>query len=147
MELREVYRFEAPVAEVWQLLMDTDAIAGCIPGCKELKPLGDNRYEAELGVAISAISGNFKGTVALEDMQPPTAYRMVIAGTGRPGFVNGRAYVTLAPEGNGTRVSIDASAEIGGTIARVGQRLVEGVAKTMSDRFFTCLAKRLHGSS
>ena len=147
MDLRAEYRFEAPVAEVWRLLMNTDAIAGCIPGCKGLTPLGGDRYETELGVAISAISGNFKGTVAIEEKQPPTAYRMVVSGSGRPGFVNGHANVTLAAEGEGTRVSIDAHADVGGTIARVGQRLLEGVAKTMTDRFFTCLAKQLHSEN
>ena len=140
MDLRAEYKFAAPVQDVWQLLMDTDAIAGCIPGCKGLTPLGNDRYEAELGVAIAAISGNFKGTVAMEDLQPPHAYRLLVEGTGRPGFVKGYARVALAPDGEGTRVSIEAHADVGGTIARVGQRLLEGVAKTMTDRFFTCLA-------
>ena len=143
MQLTASYRFDAPPARVWTLLMDTAAIAGCIPGCKGLTPLGGNRYEAELGVAIAAISGNFKGTVALEDLQPPQSYRMTVEGTGRPGFVKGQANVTLAAEGEGTRVSIDAKADVGGTIARVGQRLLEGVAKTMTDRFFTCLSRQL----
>jgi uncharacterized protein len=140
MDLRAEYMFAAPVAEVWRLLMDTNAIAGCIPGCKGLTPLGNDRYEAELGVAIAAISGNFKGTVAMEEMQPPEAYRLVVEGTGRPGFVKGHARVKLTPDGDGTRVSIEAHADVGGTIARVGQRLLEGVARTMTDRFFTCLA-------
>ena len=143
MQIAADYKFQAPVSRVWDLLMNTDALAGCIPGCRGLTPIGENRYEAELGVAIAAISGNFKGTVALEQMQPPHSYRLVVEGSGRPGFVKGQAQVTLAPDGDGTRIRIDARADVGGTIARVGQRLLEGVARTMTDRFFTCLGKQL----
>lgn len=143
MQIAADYKFQAPVPRVWDLLMNTDALAGCIPGCRGLTPIGENRYEAELGVAIAAISGQFKGTVALEQMQPPHSYRLVVEGSGRPGFVKGQAQVTLAPDGDGTRVTIDARADVGGTIARVGQRLLEGVARTMTDRFFTCLGKQL----
>lgn len=143
MQIAAEYKFQAPVPRVWDLLMNTDALAVCIPGCRGLTPIGDNRYEAELGVAIAAISGNFKGTVALEQMEPPHSYRLVVEGTGRPGFVKGHAQVTLAPDGDSTRVTIDARADVGGTIARVGQRLLEGVARTMTDRFFTCMGKQL----
>lgn len=143
MQIAADYKFQAPVPRVWDLLMNTEALAGCIPGCRGLTPIGENRYEAELGVAIAAISGQFKGTVALEQMQPPHSYRLVVEGSGRPGFVKGQAQVTLAPDGDGTRVTIDARADVGGTIARVGQRLLEGVARTMTDRFFTCLGRQL----
>ena len=80
----------------------------------------------------------------MEDLQPPHSYRLLVEGTGRPGFVKGHAHVTLTPDGQGTRVSIEAHADVGGTIARVGQRLLEGVAKSMTDRFFTCLGRQLH---
>ena len=143
MDLNATYRFEAPVDKVWSLLMDTDAIASCIPGCKGLKPLGGDRYETELGVAISAISGNFKGTVAIEDIVPPQSYRLAVEGTGRPGFVKGHAQIALVAEDAGTRLTVSAHADVGGTIARVGQRLLEGVAKTMMDRFYACLGSRV----
>jgi carbon monoxide dehydrogenase subunit G len=145
MQIAAEYRFDAPVARVWELLMDTEAIARCIPGCRGLKPLGENRYEAELGVAIAAISGNFKGTVAIEDVVELQSYRLVVEGSGRPGFVKGHAAVTLAADGNGTRISITAHADAGGTIARVGQRLLEGVARTMMDRFYGCLGAKSAG--
>ena len=143
MDLNATYQFDAPVDAVWTLLMDTEAIAACIPGCKGLKPLGGDRYETELSVAIAAISGNFKGTVAIEEMVPPQSYRLVVEGTGRPGFVKGHAQIALAPESDGTRLTVAAHADVGGTIARVGQRLLEGVAKTMMDRFYACLAGKV----
>lgn len=123
--------------------MDTEAIGGCLPGCRGLKPLGGDRYQVELGVTIAAIAGSFTGTVALEDKVPPASYTLAVEGRGRQGFVKGRARMTLDEDASGTRVSIAADADVGGMIARVGQRLLEGVARSMVDRFFACLSKRL----
>jgi carbon monoxide dehydrogenase subunit G len=122
--------------------MDTDAIGSCLPGCRGLQPVGNGRYEVELSVAIAAIAGHFKGTIAIEDEAPPHSYKLVVDGSGRQGFVKGHAHVTLAADGDRTLVHISAKADVGGMIARVGQRLLEGVARTMMDRFFACLAKR-----
>ena len=143
MQLTATYTFDAPVEATWALLMDTTAIAACLPGCKGLTPAGDNRYDVELGVAIAAISGDFRGSVALQDLEPPRSYTLVVEGTGRHGFVKGRADMALQADGDRTLVKIAAQADVGGTIARLGQRLVEGVARTTMDRFYTCLAKRL----
>lgn len=143
MNLEATYTFDAPVERTWALLMDTEAIAACLPGCRGLRPAGDNRYEVELGVAIAAISGDFKGTVALEDLIKPNSYTLAIEGSGRQGFIKGRARVTLEAAGEATVVKIAAQSDVGGMIARLGQRLVEGVARTTMDRFYACLAKRL----
>jgi carbon monoxide dehydrogenase subunit G len=143
MDLNAAYDMPAPAERVWDLLMDVDAIGRCLPGCKGLKPIGPDRYEVELGVTVAAIAGSFKGTVALEEKAPPSSYTLVIGGTGRQGFIKGRARVTLGPDGERTRVQIAATAEVGGMIARVGQRLLEGVARTMMDRFYACLAKQV----
>lgn len=143
MELTATYTFKAPVSSVWDLLMDIDAIAACLPGCKGFHPLGDDHYEAELVAGVAAVSGDFKATFALQDKQPPSSYALLMEANGRPGFVKGRALVTLVAEDTQTRVQISASADAGGTIARVGQRLLEGVARMSMDRFFGCLAKRI----
>jgi uncharacterized protein len=143
MELSGTYEIHAPVERAWDLLMDIDAIGRCLPGCHGLKPVGPDRYEVELGVTVAAIAGSFKGTVALEDKAPPNSYTLVVEGSGRQGFIKGRARVTLAPDGDLTRIQIAATAEVGGMIARVGQRLLEGVARTMMDRFYACLAKQV----
>jgi carbon monoxide dehydrogenase subunit G len=142
MELTATYDIHAPSDRVWDLLMDVDAIGRCLPGSRGLRPIGPDRYEVELGVTVAAIAGSFKGIVALEDKAPPDSYTLVVDGNGRQGFIKGRARVTLAPDGDSTRVQIAASAEVGGMIARVGQRLLEGVARTMMDRFYACLAKQ-----
>ena len=143
MELSATYEIRAPVERAWDLLMDTDAIGRCLPGCGGLRPIGPDRYEVELGVTIAAIAGSFKGTVALEDKTPPNAYTLVVDGSGRQGFIKGRARVTLVPDGERTRVDIAARAEVGGMIARVGQRLLDCVAPSMMDRFYACLAKQV----
>ena len=143
MELSATYEIRAPIERAWDLLMDTDAIGRCLPGCGGLRPIGPDRYEIELSVTIAAIAGSFKGTVALEDKTPPNAYTLVIDGSGRQGFIKGRARVTLVPDGERTRVDIAARVEVGGMIARVGQRLLDGVARTMMDRFYACLAKQV----
>jgi carbon monoxide dehydrogenase subunit G len=146
MDITATYVFDAPAERVWDLMMDTRAIAECLPGCRGLHPVGVDRYEAELSVAVAAISGNFKGTVALADKVPPVSYRLILEGTGRPGFVKGEARIVLAPEGEKTTVEIASHADVGGTIARVGQRLLEGVARMTMDRFYGCLMTRLKTS-
>ena len=143
MDITGTYTFNASRDRVWALLMDVDDIAGCLPGCKGFRALGDNRYEAELSAGVAAVSGDFKATIALVDQQPPQAYTLRVDANGRPGFVKGEALVTLSGEGDQTTVSIAAKAEAGGMIARVGQRLIEGVARMSMDRFFGCLSTKL----
>jgi carbon monoxide dehydrogenase subunit G len=142
MELNATYELPAPAGRAWDLLMDTTVIEACLPGCRGLQPAGPDRYTVELDVTLGGIGGRFKGTVALEDKAPPDAYTMVVEGSGRPGFIKGYARVTLAPDGDRTRVHVAARTEVGGMIARLGQRLLDGVARTMMDRFYACLAKR-----
>ena len=143
MELTGTYTFSAPVERVWDLLMDTDAVGSCLPGCRGLRPEGEDRYQVELGVAVAAVTGNFTGTVSLEQKVPPRSYTLVVEGAGRQGFVKGRADISLSPAGAETAVLVKAQADVGGIIARVGQRLLEGVARTTMDRFYACLAARL----
>jgi len=143
MELKSSYLFDAPQARVWDLLMDTPTLASCIPGCRELRDLGEDRYQAELVVSIAAITGNYGATIGVEDKNPPASYRLVMQGTGRTGFVRGTASIALSPREARTLVDVTATADVGGAVARVGQRLLEGVARMMMDRFFTCLQSKL----
>jgi len=139
MELQGKYTFNAPAGRVWSLLMDTEAIAGCIPGCEKLEPLGDDRYRATLTVALAAVTGTYQGTVAMVDKQPPASYRLLVEGQGRPGFVKGESTIALVDRGATTDVEVSGNVQIGGSIARVGQRLVGSVGQMMMDRFFACL--------
>ena len=143
MNLTATYTFNAPAARVWDLLMDTTAIAACVPGCKALMPLGEDRYQAELNVAVAAVTGSFVTTITMTDKVAPVSYRLVFDGTGRMGFVKGDAVIALREDQNTTVVSVTAHAEVGGAVARVGQRLMEGVARMTMDRFFACLSGKI----
>ena len=143
MEITGSYTFDGSVDAVWALLMDTAAIAGCVPGCRELRPDGEDRYRAELSVPIAAITGQFDATIALEDKTPPRSYRLVVQATGRPGFVKGHAVISLAAREQQTVVDVRAAADVGGAAARIGQRFLEGAARMMMDRFFDCMRKKL----
>ena len=143
MEFTATYRFPSPVPAVWNLLMDPNAIAGCLPGCRELVPVGGDRYQAELTFSVAAISGTFEVTIALLDLMPPKSYRLSVEATGKPGFARGSAFIQLQAVEDGTEVIVSANAEAGGLIARVGQRLLDSVARMTMDGFFGCLAKRI----
>ena len=143
MTLEGTYTFPAPRERVWALLMDTSAIASCVPGCEALEPLGDDRYQATLVATVAAISGSYEGTVAMLDKVAPESYRLVIDGSGKHGFVNVESRVTLREDGGSTIVDVTGTMEVGGMIARVGQRLIGSVSKMMLDRFFACMAGKL----
>ena len=144
MDVSATYTFEAPRDHVWRLLIDPDVIAGCLPGCESMEAVGEDAYRATLTIGIAAITGRYQGTVRMTDKQEPERYTLVVEGRGKPGFVNGSATISLAEESGGaaTRVAVAGKAQVGGTIARVGQRLLGGVSKMTMDRFFACLRER-----
>jgi carbon monoxide dehydrogenase subunit G len=142
MEIADTHRFAAAPEEVWAVLMDPDAIKACLPGCRELRPTGDDRYHAEISIGVGAVSGIFSATVTLSDQSPPHSYRLRVEATGKTGFARGSADIVLKSVPPGTLVEVSASAEVGGLIARVGQRLIEGVARMTVAGFFSCLAGR-----
>lgn len=143
MDITGSYTFDAPPDRVWTVLMDPAAIASCIPGCERLEPDGEDRYKARLAVALAAITGTYDGVVTVADKVPPTSYRLIVEGQGRPGFVKGNAQLTLRADGEKTIVDVSGTVDTGGTIARLGQRLIGGVAKMMQDRFFGCLTTKI----
>ena len=144
MNINASYTFNAPPQAVWDLLVDIDAVAACLPGLESLEPAGDNKYRAVLTMGIAAVTGRYEGTVEMQDLDPPNAYRLAVEGRGKPGFVNGGAAIALRDTGGGaTEVTVEGTVQVGGTIARVGQRLLGSVSKMMMDRFFACLQKRV----
>ena len=143
MDIAGSYSFNAAPDRVWALLMDPAVLSACIPGCDRFEPDGVDRYTVTLTVGLAAITGTYDGTVALTDMIPQTSYRLVVEGQGRPGFVKGTTAVVLRADGATTAGEVSASVQTGGAIARLGQRLVGGVAKMMMDRFFACLQSKL----
>jgi carbon monoxide dehydrogenase subunit G len=143
MEISGSYTFKAAPDRVWALLMDPAVLQSCIPGCQKFEAEGDGRYTVTLTIGLAAITGTYDGTVVLTDMKPPTSYGLVVEGQGRPGFVKGTSAIVLRAEGVATALDVSATVQTGGAIARLGQRLVGGVAKMMMDRFFACLQSKL----
>ena len=143
MDIFSSYTFNAPPDRVWDVLMDPDAISSCIPGCNRFEPDGEDRYRVTLTVALAAITGTYNGTVEMTEKTPLRSYRLVMEGQGRPGFVKGTSVIALRPDGAATAVDVSGAVHTGGPIARLGQRLIGGVAKMIMDRFFACLKARI----
>ena len=143
MQFNSRYGFEADPGRVFDAMTDPSTVAHCLPGCEQLEPLGDNRYQAVMRIGVGAIKGRFKGTVELGSLERPSSYAMKVSGRGPAGFAKGQARVEIEPKGGGSLVSVVAKAQIGGAVARVGQRLLSATAKMVADRFFACLRDRV----
>jgi carbon monoxide dehydrogenase subunit G len=143
MQITGTYSFNASPERVWNLLMDPAVLSSCIPGCDKFDRAGDDRYTVTLTVGLAAITGTYSGSVQLVDQVPHSSYRLIVEGQGRPGFVKGSSAIALKPDGDTTLVDVTADVQTGGLIARVGQRMIGGVAKMMMDRFFGCLQSKL----
>jgi uncharacterized protein len=131
----------APQEVVWARLNDPEVLKACIPGCQSLERTSENELEAVAKVKIGPVSATFKGKVTLSDIDPPNGYTISGEGQGGiAGFAKGGAKVRLAPNGEGTRMTYDVDAQVGGKIAQLGARLIDGVAKRLADQFFASFA-------
>jgi carbon monoxide dehydrogenase subunit G len=139
MKIEGTHEIQAPREHVYAALTDPEVLQRCIPGCESLEKIGENLYAATLKAGVGAIKGTFKGEVRLEDMRPPEHYRIVVEGKGGVGFAKGLADFDLEEKNNATVIKYSGELQIGGTIAGVGQRMIQGAAKMMASRFFTTL--------
>ena len=135
--------FSLPLSQqtAWDLLLDTAVLARVMPGCQSLLPIGPDEYDMKMKLAISSIQGLFAGKVRIEEKNPPLSYRLVIDGQGKLGFVRGSGLLTLAGESGGTRVTYNGEVQVGGTIAGVGERLLDMTTKMMLKNFFEGLLR------
>ncbi|MBX5463990.1 MAG: carbon monoxide dehydrogenase subunit G [Clostridia bacterium] len=143
MQVKGEERIRAPRPVVYDLLMDPEVLARCIPGCKELRRAGEGAYDAELELGIAAVRGRYSGHIEIRDAHRPEAYTLAVSGQGGPGFVNAELHFSLAEEEGGTRLSYTGEAQAGGTIAGVGQRMLGGVAKLITGQFFSALTREV----
>lgn len=139
MKIDGTHKINAPRKRVYALLTDHEVLRRCIPGCESLTLTDAGHYEATLKVGVGSIKGAFRGNVTLEDMRPPEHYRIVVAGKGLMGFAKGSATFDLLDQDGGTSINYSGELQVGGTIAGVGQRMIEGTAKMMATRFFAAL--------
>jgi carbon monoxide dehydrogenase subunit G len=136
----------APRDVVWAKLNDAEVLKQCIPGCEELNKTSDTEFNAVATIKIGPVKARFKGRVQLSEMDPPNGYKISGEGEGGvAGFAKGGAVVKLSDKDGGTLLSYDVESQIGGKLAQLGQRLVQGTAKKLADDFFNKFAAAVAG--
>ncbi len=139
MKIEGTHEINAPRERVYALLTDPEVLRRCIPGCESLEKTEENAYAATMKAGVGMIKGTFKGNVKLAEMRPPEHYRIVVDGKGGPGFVKGTGDFDLEEKDGATLIRYAGEMQVGGTIAGIGQRMIQGAAKMMAARFFTAL--------
>ncbi len=123
--------------QAWDALNDPEVLKLCIPGCDSIEATGEGAYALVNAIKVGPVSAKFKGSLQLADVQAPDSYTIHFEGSGgAAGFGKGSAQVTLAPNATGCELGYTVNATVGGKIAQVGQRLIDGVAKSMAESFF-----------
>ncbi|ROZ69395.1 CoxG family protein [Ramlibacter sp. WS9] len=123
--------------QAWEALNDPEVLKASIPGCDKVESTGENQYAVGVAVKIGPVAAKFQGKITLTDVQPPESYTLSFDGQGgAAGFGKGQAQVKLTPQGTGCELAYSARAQVGGKIAQLGQRLIDGVARSMAEDFF-----------
>ena len=123
--------------QAWDALNDPEVLKACIPGCEKVQRTEGDRFDTVVAVKVGPVSARFNGKIALTDVHPPERYNLTFDSQGGPaGFGKGTAQVRLASRGEGCELSYSVHAQVGGKIAQVGQRLIDGVARSMAEDFF-----------
>lgn len=141
MKIEGSYEFNAPREKVWQVLLDPQIMAQCLPGCESMMEVGPDQYEANVKVGIAAVKGSYKAKVKIAEKQAPRHYVLSGEGSGGPGFMQGDLVIDLEENGSGgTTIKYATDAKVGGLIAGVGQRMLGGIGKMLVDQFFKKVA-------
>ena len=143
MKIEGKHKFRASQEKVWEVLTGPATLEKAIPGCDKLTEREPGKYDLLLKIGISAVKGTYNGKAEVADPEPPKRYRLIMEGSGNPGFVKGEADIELSQEGERTLVTYHGEAQVGGLIAGVGQRLIGGVAKMLLGQFFKNMEKVL----
>ena len=146
MEMTGEQIIPAAQGEVWRGLNDPEVLKACISGCESIERLTGTEYLVVTTAAIGPVKARFKGKLLLADLDPPNSYSLSFDGQGgAAGFAKGSAKVSLAAEGTGTRLSYAVKAQVGGKLAQIGSRLIDGVAKKLADDFFAAFKQKIGG--
>ncbi len=142
MELKDEILIPAPREAVYAALNDPEVLKTCIPGCEEITKTGENELEAKVVLKIGPVKAKFSGNVTLSPDAPPERFSLTGQGNGGvAGFAKGGADVVLEDRGGETMLTYTAKADVGGKIAQLGSRLIEGTSKKLAGAFFANLAK------
>ena len=144
MKLEGEHIFPGPREEVWAMFYDPNVLAGAMPGTQKLDKISDQEYQGNIYVRVGLVSGAFSGRLIISDEVPPESCTLTVDGKGAPGFVKGVGHVKFTPQGNvTTQMKYDGDIQIGGTIASVGQRMLDSVSKSMMRQVFESLDNAL----
>lgn len=137
MDMTGEYRIAAPREKVWEALNDPEILAQCIPGCEEIVKLSDTDFTARVMAEVGPVKARFTGKLTLSDLDPPASYKISGEGQGGDaGFAKGAAQVRLEDDGGATVLRYTVHATVGGKLAQIGARLIDGTARKMADEFF-----------
>ena len=142
MQLSGEHTFDAPRQVVWDFLMDPAVLQSCLPGAEGMTEVGPDEYTATMKVGIAMIKGTFNGKVKILDKVEPTSYRMEVEGSGPQGQVSGSGTLELIMQDEQTTVRYNGEANVRGTIARVGARMIQPAARQIVGQFFSCLESK-----
>jgi uncharacterized protein len=142
MELTGEHTFSAPRERVWEFLLDPEVLKQCLPGCEKLDVIGPDEYAATMKIGIAMIKGTFSGRVKISDKQEPERYKMLVEGSGPQGQVSGEGTLELIEQDGNTVVRYRGDANVRGTIARVGARMIQPAARSIVGQFFGCLESK-----
>jgi carbon monoxide dehydrogenase subunit G len=148
MELTSSRTVPASIEKTWAALNDPETLKACIPGCESIERVSDTEFRVAMTARVGPVSAKFSGRIVLSDIVPPTSYKISFEGQGgAAGFARGEAKVALTPDGTGTRIEYNVNAQVGGKLAQIGSRLVDGAAAKIADDFFACFVERLGGGA
>ena len=137
MEMQASRQLAVTQQQAWDALNDPAVLKVCIPGCDKVEASGENQYAIGMALKIGPVSAKFKGNIELTDINPPASYKLSFEGQGGPaGFGKGSASVVLTPNDTGCELAYSVQASVGGKVAQLGQRLIDGAAKSMAEDFF-----------
>ena len=131
MEIGGEFTFEAPQDIVWRALQDPNVLASVMPGGEDFEEVGENEYRGILNIRVGPVQGKFSGNIKLSDIVEPSSYKMSVDGKGVPGFVKASGQMQLTGDGQTTLMTYEGTAQIGGRIASVGQRLMDASTKSI----------------
>lgn len=147
MQLSDHREIRADIATVWSSILDPEVLRACVPGCESMIGSPESGYEAVVVQKVGPVKARFTGVVTLTDIVP--GREVTISGEGKggaAGFAKGNAKVVLTPSDVGTTLSYEVEAKIGGKLAQLGSRIIDGFAKKMADEFFERLQGTVEGS-
>ena len=138
MKLTGSHTLAAPIEKVWQMLMDTDILAKIVPGVSRLEKTGENQFEAISEIKLGPVSGKFSGGLTLSDIVEPSTFTLNVSQNSKIGNADASIKINLvAVDAQQTEISFDGDAKLSGLLARTGQRVLSGVANTLTKQFFT----------